>query len=209
MARAMPRSCVVYRCAQLCAMMLLALAAGCVSEQQKISATRDVNAVFRVEYERVLAEDGTHIYHVPRDETFQALRVALGGLGMRLADQSPDLGYLSVSAPAPDPLTRDEWLRAAQADLPKFRGILEQHLGLAAWFVSFEPQGLDVVINATTIQVRGGTAVSLTMRMREVAPPKSGYPRREYAPPTAVRMGLRKIWDALERELPPASGRRS
>ena len=56
MARAMPGSFIVYRCAQLCAMMLLALASGCVSEQQKISATRDVNAVFRTEYERVLAE---------------------------------------------------------------------------------------------------------------------------------------------------------
>ena len=205
----MSKSLVARRAAPLCAMVLLVLASGCVSEQQKISATRDVNAVFRTEYERVLAEDGTHIYDVPRGEAFQALRVALGRLGMRLADQSPDLGYLSVYAPAPEPLTRDEWLKAAQADLPKFRGILKEHLGLAAWFVSFEPQGLDIVINATTISVRGGTAVSLTMRMREVAPPKSGYPRREYAPPSAVRLGLRKIWGTLERELPPGSRRRS
>jgi hypothetical protein len=195
--------------AQLCAIILLALTSGCVSEQQKINAVRDVNAVFRTEYERVLAEDGTHTYDVPRDQAFQALRVALGRLGMRLADQSPDLGYLSVYAPAPAPLTRDEWLHAAQADLPKFRAILEEHLGFAAHFVSFEPQGIDSVINATTISVRGGTAISLTMRMREVAPPKSGYPRREYAPPTAVRMGLHKIWGMLERELPPGSRPRS
>jgi hypothetical protein len=39
------------------------------------------------------------------------------------------------------------------------------------------------------------------MRMREVAAPKSGLPRREYPPPTALRAGLDKIWAALEREL--------
>jgi hypothetical protein len=37
--------------------------------------------------------------------------------------------------------------------------------------------------------------------MREVAPPKSGMPRREYLPPSAVRMGLDKIWTEFEREL--------
>jgi hypothetical protein len=36
--------------------------------------------------------------------------------------------------------------------------------------------------------------------MREVAPPKSGLPRREYPPPTALQAGIDKIWSALERE---------
>jgi len=37
--------------------------------------------------------------------------------------------------------------------------------------------------------------------MREIAPPQSGMPRREYLPPSAVRMGLDKIWSEFEREL--------
>jgi hypothetical protein len=40
------------------------------------------------------------------------------------------------------------------------------------------------------------------MRMRETAPPPSGMPRREYPPPSAVRMGLDKIWREVDRELP-------
>jgi len=202
----MPKSFVVRRCARLC-VILLALVSGCVTERDKISAMEDVSSAFRVEYEHILAEDGTHTYDVSRDEAFEALRVAFGRLGMQLADQSPDLGYLSVYAPAPMPLTRDEWRQAAQADLPKMREIAAHHVGLLSWFVAFEPEGLNIVVNATAIKVRGGTAISLTMRMRETAPPKSGYPRREYAPPTGVRMGLRKIWTAIELELPPSSRR--
>jgi len=202
MGRAMPGGTVVRRCVQLCAIVLLALAAGCVSDERKIAAIQDVNEVFRADYERILAEDGTHTYNVPREQAFEAARVAFGRLGMRVADQSPDLGYLSVFAPAPQPLTRDEWHQAAQVDLPKMHEILYRRLWLLAYLVPFEPEGLDVVVNATALEVRGGTAISLTMRMREVAPPKTGYPRREYAPPTAVRIGLRKIWTAIERELP-------
>jgi hypothetical protein len=204
---AMPRSFVAHRCAWLCAMVLLALASGCVSEQQKIGAIQDVNEVFRADYERILAEDGTRTYDVPRGQAFAAMRIAFARLGMLLADQSPDLGYLSVYAPAPRPITDDEWRQAARTDLPKMHAVLSKRLGLLAYLVPFEPQGLDIVINATAVEVRGGTAISLTMRMREVAPPKTGYPRREYAPPTGVRMGLRTIWAAIERELPPGSRR--
>jgi hypothetical protein len=186
---------------------LLALASGCVSDQEKIAAIQDVNEVLRVDYEHILAEDGTHTYDVPRDQAFDAMRVAFGRLGMLVADQSPDLGYLSVYAPAPRPITENEWREAAKADLPKVRAVVVNRVGWIGNFFQFEPQGLDIVITATAIQVHGGTSISLTMRMREVAPPKTGYPRREYAPPTGVRIGLRTIWAAIERELPPGSRR--
>ncbi len=195
------------QCVRFCAIVLLALAAGCVSEPQKIGAIQAVNDVLRGEYERILAEDGTHTYAVSRDQAFDAMRTGFGRLGLRVADQSPDLGYLSVFAPAPVPLTYDEWRQAASVDLPNVRAIVVQRVGPLGYLFQFEPQGLDVVINATAIEVRGGTAISLTMRMREVAPPKTGYPRREYAPPTAVRMGLHKLWTAIEHELPPGSRR--
>ena len=96
---------------------------------------------------------------------------------------------------------------AAEQDLPKLREIATQHVGLLGRFVSFEPEGLEVIINTTTLEVRNGVEISLTARMREVAPPKSGMPRREYLPPSAVRMGLDKIWDEFERELRSARAR--
>jgi hypothetical protein len=83
------------------------------------------------------------------------------------------------------------------------REIARKHVGMAAAFISFEPEGLMIVVNATTLDsaARAGTEIRLTMRMREVAPPPSGRPRREYPPPTALHIGLDKIWAALDQEL--------
>jgi hypothetical protein len=40
--------------------------------------------------------------------------------------------------------------------------------------------------------------------MREVSPPKSGLPRRDYPPPTALKIGLDKLWGAVNSELAPS-----
>ena len=184
----------------LASVLLLGIAA-CATDEQKRDAINQVNSEFRVEYERILTERGTRIYRANLDEAFAALRAALGRVGMRVQDQSPRVGYLSVVGPAPAPLTDREWRIAAEQDQPRLREIATQHVGVLGRFISFEPEGLEVVINATTLEVRSGVEISLTARMREIAPPKSGIPRREYLPPTAVRMGLDKIWEEFEREL--------
>lgn len=194
-----------YRKAWLCAAAMLA-AAGCVTQEEKRDATLAVNRAFQVDYERILAERGVRSYKVKKTDAFVALHAALSRLGMRVESQEPEVGYLNVYAPAPVPLNAQEWQQAAQADLPKIRAIARPHIGMAADFISFEPEGLLIVINATTVDVPGGTEVSLTMRMREVAPPRSGMPRREYPPPTGVRIGLDKIWGQFEDEL-RAAGR--
>jgi hypothetical protein len=178
-----------------------ALVQGCATDEQKRDAINDVNAEFRVQYERILADRGTRVYRTSLDDAFPALRTALARVGMRVQDQSPGIGYLSVVGPAPAPLTATEWKVAADQDLPKLRDIAAKHVGLLSQFVAFEPEGLEVIINATALEVRNGLEISLTARMREVAPPKSGMPRREYLPPSAVRMGLDKIWTEFEREL--------
>jgi hypothetical protein len=179
----------------------VALAQGCATDEQKRDAINDVNAEFRVQYERILADRGTRVYRTNLDDAFPALRTALARVGMRVQDQSPGIGYLSVVGPAPAPLTATEWKNAADQDLPKLREIAAKHVGLLSHFVAFEPEGLEVIINATALEVRNGLEISLTARMREIAPPKSGMPRREYLPPSAVRMGLDKIWSEFEREL--------
>ena len=177
------------------------LAAGCVSTEDARDAINDINAEFRAEYEGILARSGTRTFKVGRDEAYTVMRATMLGLGMRTESESPTLGYLSVYGPAPSPLTLQEWRVAEAADLPKARAIVVRHVGPIGNLFTFEPQGLDIVMNVTVIGTRTGSDISLTMRMRETAPPKSGLPRREYAPPTAVRMGLGKIWTRFEGEL--------
>jgi len=182
--------------------LLASLVAGCMTQDKVRDAITEVNQVFRNQYESILAQKGTRVFAVPRDKTFTGVRTALSQLGMRMDGQDADLGYLNFSATAPLPLNMQEWGEVAQADLPMMREIAVRHVGLIpSWFISFEPQGLEIVINATVVRVGADSEISLTMRMRQVTPPPSGMPRREYAPPTGVHKGLDKIWGQIEREL--------
>src|SRR5579871_3467865 len=184
--------------AALCA-TLAAFLGACASDMQIHDAIVDVNRAFQTEYEKILAEDGTRTYPVPPKVAFAAAVRVMQRLGMRPADAAPDLGYLNVYAPAPAPLSAEEWRRASEADLPKLRSIAAQHVGMLSYFIGFEPEGLEIVINVTTLESSGGTEISLTTRMREVAAPRSGIPRREYPPPTGVRIALGKIWQEIGR----------
>ena len=183
------------------ALLLILLLAACASDQQKINAISAVNQGFRAEYETLLAERGTRVYKVKRADAFLAMRVTLAGLGMKTEQQDLSLGHLAVAAAAPLPLSNKEWRKASDIDLPLLQRIIEPHVGMAAQFVKFEPQGLEVVINATVLDAAAGTEVSLTLRLREVAPPRSGWPRREYAAPQVLKVGLEKIFSAFEGEL--------
>ena len=180
---------------------MLVLLAACASDAQKITAINALNQGFRVEYEKLLAEKGTRLFKASRGDAFVAMRVALAELGMHTEQQDMTLGHLAVAGAAPLPLTDEEWRSASQVDLPLLHRLIEPHVGVAASFVQFEPQGLDVVINAAFLDAPGGTEVSLTVRLRERAPPRSGWPRREYVAPRLLTLGLEKIFATFEREL--------
>jgi hypothetical protein len=175
--------------------------AGCASAPDKISAIEAVNAGFRIEYERILAEVGTRRVALQRRDALLALRVALAGLGLHTEAQDLELGLLVCAGPAPRPLSEAEWAQASALDTPFLHRLIEPHVGIAANFVQFEPQGLDVLISATVIGQGASSEVSLTVRLRETAPPRSGWPRREYVAPNILRAGLAKIWAAYEREV--------
>jgi len=190
-----------------CVWLMLAgtiLLAGCVSMvsvETRRDAINEINRAFKEQYEAILARNGAHFVYAGAGATFDATLAALVNLGMEIPQQSRGLGFINADAAAPLPLSRAEWDRAGTADLPWARELLSRHVGLLAEFFTFEPEGLDIVITATIIEARGGSEVSLTMRMREVAAPKSGLPRREYPPPSALQAGLDKIWGTLDREL--------
>lgn len=174
---------------------------GCASDQDKSAAIGAVNKAFQADYEAMVANNGVRIYKVRRMDAFVALHATFGKLGMRIADEDPDIGTLTADAAAPRPLNAQEWQQAAATDLPRMREIARPHIGLLAEMIKFEPEGLEIVIHAAVLAADGGSEVSLTTRMRETAPPKTNMPRREYPPPTGVRIALDKIWRQYEQEL--------
>jgi hypothetical protein len=191
------------------ALALVATAAGCASTQDKADAIKSVNRVFCERYEAITSDRGTRTVHVPREDAYTAMRAALAGMGMKLESQNPKLGVFIVSAPAPLPLDREEWVRASDQDLPLLRQLARPHIGwlTTQLLLHFEPEGLQIVVTVTVLEVPEGSNVSLTVRLREIRPPVSGFPRRECLPPTALSTGLDKIWAAFDRELLGTAGK--
>jgi len=182
--------------------LVVALAlGGCVAQETRRDAVEEINRAFRAEYETVLGTRGTRVVAAAHPVVFEAVRATLVQLGMTVRQESPGLGLITADSPAPRPLSPAEWERAAAADLPKARALLARHVGALANLFTFEPEGLSIVINANVLETPGGTEVSFAMRMREVDAPKSDMPRREYPPPTAVAIGIDKLWETLDREL--------
>lgn len=174
---------------------------GCVTDQEKIDAINDVNREFRRQYEEIIKEDGTRQFDATEMQAFIAMENSLRDLGMRIEAQDSSVGYIRSVAPAPNPLTSKEWEEASAVDIERMRAIIVDNVGVLGYFVTFEPEGLEIVINVTTEKKSNKAEVSVTVRMRETKPPKTGWPRREYPPPTAMRLGIKKFWSSFEKEL--------
>ena len=168
-------------------------------EQVNEALTR-LNKTFQESYERILDERGSRSDVAARAIAFAALESALRRLGMIVESRDPDAGTLTVAAPAPRPLSADEWRRVVQDDGPMMARILCPTLGEYCRQIRFEPEDYVIVINATVLgAANNASRISLTTRMREINP-RPGVPRRDYPPPTGVRMALDKIWAEYERE---------
>jgi hypothetical protein len=174
------------------------------TREQVVEAFTRLNGAFQKEYERILAERGTRTVQASRGEAFSALHAGLVRLGMIVESRDPEAGTLTVAAPAPKPLSAEEWRRTVEADGPMMGAILCPVLGAYCKTIRFEPDDYVIVINATVLSIaRGASEVSVTTRMREIAP-RPGVPRRDYPPPTGVRMALDKIWGQLDQQLAQA-----
>ena len=180
---------------------LLALITGCLTQESKVDAINAVNAAFKAEYETELARNGTHFVNANPNDAFDAVYASFVKLGLVVTQQSRGLGLITAQAPAPTPLSQEEWESASANDLPKAKELLRRYIGGAAEFFHFEPKGLDTVMTATILGTRGGAEISFTMRMHEVTPIQQGLPRREYPPPTALKVGLDKTWATVDKEL--------
>ncbi|HYA47613.1 MAG TPA: hypothetical protein VEF92_08690 [Burkholderiales bacterium] len=199
----MQRTCPHGRRAMVWLCAALAVLSGCASDQEKHDAIVAVNEEFRSQYEAILAKKGARVYSLKHDDAFNAMSKALGDLGMQSESLDLSLGLMSFVAQAPTPLSAADWRATERADLPKLRKIVEPYIGwFLTHFIKFEPQGLQNVITATILDSpESGVQVSLTMRMREIEPPRSGMPRRDYPPPTGMRIGIDKVWARFDYEI--------
>lgn len=187
------------------AMLLLG---GCrevdVTDPKVRDTVREINEVFQAGYVQVLAEIGTRRFQLTPSTAARAMRLALESLGFTTTMREGD-HYLAVSGPAPIPLDAAEWKDVIAVDEPQLKRIAVSHLGIKGNFARFETEGLAIDGTITFLPRADGVEISITMKLRETARPAADsiLPRRDYAPPTALRAGYEKIWRVFEQQALP------
>ncbi|MBT8350327.1 MAG: caspase family protein [Deltaproteobacteria bacterium] len=87
-----------------------------------------------------------------------------------------------------------------KSETPEMRKVLAKKLGVYSWWATLEPTGKEVLANIFVAEKKGGIEISLGLRLR-IKKSTTDKLRRMTPPPTAIRIGLRKFWSELEKEL--------
>jgi hypothetical protein len=149
---------------------------------------------------RILESDGRRQFKASKQQAFEAAQLAVRRLGMAVEEHNYDTGFLLATAPAPTPLTMEEWAEVQKQDTEGFQKIIAEDIGSLSYFATLDPSGKDVVGNVFVTEKDAKVEVSIGLRLRSTRATADRL-RRLQAPPTAVRMGLRKFWNAFEIEL--------
>ncbi|MBW2406218.1 MAG: caspase family protein, partial [Deltaproteobacteria bacterium] len=172
----------------------------CVSNKQYNRAILQLESAWKETNDRILESEGRRFFKVTKHQGFLAIQSAVRRLGMVVEQQSYDTGFMLVTAPAPVPLTMSDWAVVQQTDTQEMRSIIAEEVGLASWFVTLDPSAKDVLANIFLTEKEEGVEISIGLRLRN-RKVETDRSRRMQPPPSAVRMGLRKLWSVLEQEL--------
>ncbi len=154
---------------------------------------------------RILESDGSRQFKVSKQQAFEAAELTVRRLGMVVEEQNYGTGFLLATAPAPIPLTMLEWAEVQTRDTEEFRKIIAEEVGLLNLFATLDPSGKDVLGNIFITEKQGNVEVSIGLRLRSTKATTEKVMRLQ-APPTAVRMGLRKFWDTFDVEIASIAG---
>ena len=172
----------------------------CVSNKQYNRAILHLESTWKEANDRILESEGRRFFKATKHQGFVAVQLAVRRLGMVVEQQSYETGFLLVTAPAPVPLTMSDWAAVQKSDTQEMRSIIFEDVGVASWFVTLDPSAKDVIANIFVNEKGDGIEISIGLRLRN-RKAEAGRNRRMQPPPSAVHMGLRKLWSVLEQEL--------
>jgi hypothetical protein len=172
----------------------------CVSNKQYNRAILHLESAWKEANDHILESEGRRFFKATKHQGFVAVQLAVRRLGMVVEQQSYETGFLLVTAPAPVPLTMSDWAVVQKSDTQDMRSIIAEEVGFASWFVTLDPSAKDVMANIFITEKGEGVEISIGLRLRN-RKVEADRNRRMQPPPTAVRMGLRKLWSVLDQEL--------
>ena len=184
----------------LSVIFLMLVLSACVSNKQYNQAILKLESAWKETNNRTLEREGRQIFKATKQQGFMAAQLSARRLGMVVEQQNYETGFLFVSAPAPAPLTMSDWEMVQESDTQEMRSIIAEKVGYASWFVTLDPSAKDVLANIFITEQGENIEVSIGLRLRN-RKVEAERARRMEPPPTAVKIGLRKLWTVFEQEL--------
>jgi len=173
---------------------------GCVGMSQINEGVNAVNDAWKQENTNLLKTAGTRTYDISKKEGFDAMVMALSDLGFMLEEAIYETGLIFGVAPAPTPLTEEEWAEAKKIDQASMQAIAAPVVGSAtASLFRMDGSGDGVAINVHLLERKDDLQVSIRLFLDHKESDK-GLGGKQI-PPTQLKLGLAKTWDAYERSL--------
>jgi hypothetical protein len=179
---------------------LMLVLVACVTSKQYNQAILQLESKWKETNNLTLESEGRRLFKATKHQGIMAMQSSTVRLGMVIEQQNYETGFLFVTAPAPVPLTMSDWAIVQESDTREMRSIISEEVGIASWFVTLDPSAKDVLANVFITEKGDDVEVSIGLRLQN-RKAGSKRARRMEPPPTAVRMGLQKLWTVFEEEL--------
>jgi len=174
---------------------------GCISMQEVQHGLNVIDDTWKKRNTSILKSVGTKVYKITKKEAFNAMSMTLTDLGFIVESASYETGLLVLRGPSPAPLTKEEYLIITKGDELEAKEIISEAAGsLVGSSMSLGNFLSDVVLNVHMLERKKDLQISLRMIADSPAAPP-GMKFGQQPPPSALKAGAAKIWDAFDRNI--------
>lgn len=144
-------------------------------------------------------------YQVGETRAMMATRLVLKNLGMQIESGVSDTDVLVASISPPGLLTENEWTQVYQTEKPKMEKILGRELALEVLAIlRFVPIELQTGITTSFKSYPKTTGIRVQIfPWTEYVDANSSDTKRTLLPPTATRLIIEKVWQAIDKRYGP------
>ena len=182
-------------------LIIVALLPACASVGEINMAMREIDRVWKVKNDKIRQEIGSAVVDATLDEVYDAGVNTLEALGFTISERNRNSGYLFGVAPAPAPLSENEWKEYGKPDEAEAQAIVAKTMPFTSLFTRLHIDGVEVHILTTARPVETGTEVSFEYTIVDHKVINMGLYAPKNPGPTMARFGMIKAWKEFERQL--------
>ena len=138
---------------------------GCLTIADINDATRRVDRVWQLEYQKTEDEYRYRVIEADSATTYRAARLTFLDLGLAIQKSSTEPLFISAESQAPTPLSKEEWLEVRRIENWKLSQTEPWYMQLVE-----DPSDYIVTIQATVKPLKNGTLVILDYTISTARP---------------------------------------